>query len=207
MAIVLRAKTAGFCMGVGLALRKLDQAIKEHRSRSSGRLVMLGPIIHNPQVMNTYMQQGSSSRTRLTPYSRETPSSSGRTAYRAKTKCACSTSGRMSLTRHALKSSRRSSPSTRPPGRDFPLPVRRGRASGSAGARLLCQRPMPRVWELEGIERKTDVQRYPQCGAGGSNPRRIARNSKPSKNLSRKGIPYPCLKPSATRRAGVSRKR
>ena len=58
MAIVLRAKTAGFCMGVGLALRKLDQAIKEHKSRSSGRLVMLGPIIHNPQVMNTYMQQG-----------------------------------------------------------------------------------------------------------------------------------------------------
>ena len=45
-------------MGVGLALRKLDQALKEHRARSSGRLVMLGPIIHNPQVMNTYMQQG-----------------------------------------------------------------------------------------------------------------------------------------------------
>ena len=58
MATVLRAKTAGFCMGVGLALRKLDQALKEHRARSSGRLVMLGPIIHNPQVMNTYMQQG-----------------------------------------------------------------------------------------------------------------------------------------------------
>ena len=58
MATVLRAKTAGVCMGVGLALRKLDQALKEHRARSSGRLVMLGPIIHNPQVMNTYMQQG-----------------------------------------------------------------------------------------------------------------------------------------------------
>lgn len=43
MATVLRAKTAGFCMGVGLALRKLDQALKEHRARSSGRLVMLGP--------------------------------------------------------------------------------------------------------------------------------------------------------------------
>ena len=55
------------------------------------------------------------------------------------------------------------------PAGDFSLPVRRGRTSGSAGARLLCQRPMPRVWELEGIERKTDVQRYPQCGAGGSN--------------------------------------
>ena len=58
MAIVLRAKTAGFCMGVGLALRKLDQAIEEHKARSSGRLVMLGPIIHNPQVMDTYMRQG-----------------------------------------------------------------------------------------------------------------------------------------------------
>lgn len=58
MAILLRAKTAGFCMGVGLALRKLDQAIKEHRARSSGRLVMLGPIIHNPQVMASYTQQG-----------------------------------------------------------------------------------------------------------------------------------------------------
>lgn len=58
MTILLRAKTAGFCMGVGLALRKLDQAIKEHRARSSGRLVMLGPIIHNPQVMASYTQQG-----------------------------------------------------------------------------------------------------------------------------------------------------
>lgn len=58
MTILLRAKTAGFCMGVGLALRKLDQAIKEHRVRSSGRLVMLGPIIHNPQVMAAYTQQG-----------------------------------------------------------------------------------------------------------------------------------------------------
>ena len=45
-------------MGVGLALRKLDQAIEEHKARSSGRLVMLGPIIHNPQVMDTYMRQG-----------------------------------------------------------------------------------------------------------------------------------------------------
>lgn len=58
MTILLRAKTAGFCMGVGLALRKLDQAIKEHRARRSGRLVMLGPIIHNPQVMASYTQQG-----------------------------------------------------------------------------------------------------------------------------------------------------
>lgn len=58
MTTVLRAKTAGFCMGVGLALRKLDQAVKEHRNSGSGRLAMLGPIIHNPQVMAAYTQQG-----------------------------------------------------------------------------------------------------------------------------------------------------
>ena len=54
---LLRAKTAGFCMGVGLALRKLDQAIAGHRPQD-GRLIMLGPIIHNPQVMEGYARQG-----------------------------------------------------------------------------------------------------------------------------------------------------
>ncbi len=54
---LLRAKTAGFCMGVGLALRKLDDAIASHQARN-GRLVMLGPIIHNPQVMEAYARQG-----------------------------------------------------------------------------------------------------------------------------------------------------
>ena len=116
MATVLRAKTAGFCMGVGLALRKLDQALKEHRARSSGRLVMLGPIIHNPQVMNTYMQQGV-----VLAHSLDAVQPGDTVIIRAhgvpREDEACSTSGRMSLTRHALKSSRRSSPSTRPPGR------------------------------------------------------------------------------------------
>ena len=55
---ILRAKTAGFCMGVGLALRKLDQALKEHQDAGKGRLVMLGPIIHNPQVLDAYTRRG-----------------------------------------------------------------------------------------------------------------------------------------------------
>ena len=45
-------------MGVGLALRKLDQALKEHPDTGEGRLVMLGPIIHNPQVLDAYTRLG-----------------------------------------------------------------------------------------------------------------------------------------------------
>ena len=44
---VIRAKTAGFCMGVGLALQKLDTALEQP---CEGRTCTLGPIIHNPQV-------------------------------------------------------------------------------------------------------------------------------------------------------------
>lgn len=170
MAIVLRAKTAGFCMGVGLALRKLDQAIKEHKSRSSGRLVMLGPIIHNPQVMNTYMQQGV-----VLAHSLDAVQPGDTVIIRAhgiprEDEARLLDLGALVLdaTCPKVKQAQLAIDEAHPAG-DFPLPVRRGRTSGSAGARLLCQRPMPRVWELEGIERKTDVQRYPQCGAGGSN--------------------------------------
>lgn len=46
------AKTAGFCMGVDMALRKLDLAIKE--SSHTGTIFTLGPIIHNPQVLEKY---------------------------------------------------------------------------------------------------------------------------------------------------------
>ena len=53
---VIRAATAGFCMGVSLALKRLDEAIREHGS--DGRLLMLGPIIHNPSVLEHYSQQG-----------------------------------------------------------------------------------------------------------------------------------------------------
>ena len=53
---VLRATTAGFCMGVSLALKRLDEAIEQHSS--GGRLLMLGPIIHNPSVLEYYKQKG-----------------------------------------------------------------------------------------------------------------------------------------------------
>lgn len=48
------AKTAGFCMGVDMALRKLDKAIETQ----SGTIYTLGPIIHNPQVLERYKNQG-----------------------------------------------------------------------------------------------------------------------------------------------------
>lgn len=52
---VIRAKTAGFCMGVALALQKLDTALSEHAGR---RILTLGPIIHNPQVLEAYARRG-----------------------------------------------------------------------------------------------------------------------------------------------------
>lgn len=52
---VIRAKTAGFCMGVGLALQKLDKALETHHGR---RILTLGPIIHNPQVLADYARRG-----------------------------------------------------------------------------------------------------------------------------------------------------
>ena len=58
---VIKAKTAGFCMGVGLALRRLEEALKEHGQGSEatgGCLYTLGPIIHNPQLVREYEEQG-----------------------------------------------------------------------------------------------------------------------------------------------------
>lgn len=53
---VIRAKTAGFCMGVALALRKLDKELAE---KASGETIYtLGPLIHNPYVLNSYAQKG-----------------------------------------------------------------------------------------------------------------------------------------------------
>lgn len=49
------AQTAGFCMGVDLALRKLDSALSAKRR---GKLCTLGPIIHNPQVLARYADLG-----------------------------------------------------------------------------------------------------------------------------------------------------
>ncbi len=52
--LVKRAVTAGFCMGVSLALKKLDNAIKTRR----GRICTLGPIIHNPQALAEFEASG-----------------------------------------------------------------------------------------------------------------------------------------------------
>lgn len=54
---VIRAKTAGFCMGVDLALKKLDAALAEPVS-PTGRICTFGPIIHNPQVLANYQNRG-----------------------------------------------------------------------------------------------------------------------------------------------------
>lgn len=54
--IVKRARTAGFCMGVSLALRTLDKAIESNPG--GARICTLGPIIHNPQVLADYESQG-----------------------------------------------------------------------------------------------------------------------------------------------------
>lgn len=50
------AETAGFCMGVDLALNKLDKAIRNPPHR--GTIHTLGPIIHNPQVLERYASLG-----------------------------------------------------------------------------------------------------------------------------------------------------
>jgi 4-hydroxy-3-methylbut-2-en-1-yl diphosphate reductase len=50
---LLRARTAGFCMGVDLALRKLAALIGQ-----DGPICTFGPIIHNPQVLAEYAAKG-----------------------------------------------------------------------------------------------------------------------------------------------------
>lgn len=56
---VLRGSKAGFCMGVGLALKKLEKALQDSgASQSGGRICTLGPIIHNPQVLASFQARG-----------------------------------------------------------------------------------------------------------------------------------------------------
>lgn len=52
---VVLAETAGFCMGVDLALRRLDKLVAAAEGRP---IFILGPIIHNPQVLKQYAEQG-----------------------------------------------------------------------------------------------------------------------------------------------------
>lgn len=50
---LLRARTAGFCMGVDLALKKLSGLIGREEP-----ILTFGPIIHNPQVLAEYAAKG-----------------------------------------------------------------------------------------------------------------------------------------------------
>ncbi len=52
---ILRGKRAGFCMGVDLALKKLNDAIEKYPSK---KIYTFGPIIHNPQVIEDYASKG-----------------------------------------------------------------------------------------------------------------------------------------------------
>ncbi len=53
---IIRAKTAGFCPGVALALKKLDRLLEEKEEQK--KIFTLGPIIHNPQVLDFYRTKG-----------------------------------------------------------------------------------------------------------------------------------------------------
>lgn len=64
---VIRARSAGFCLGVSLALRRLDQELdatpppaeeNAYAAQPKGRLITFGPIIHNPLVMREYLEKG-----------------------------------------------------------------------------------------------------------------------------------------------------
>lgn len=56
---VIRARSAGFCLGVSLALKRLDQELAAMGGAvGGGRLITYGPIIHNPLVMRYYEDQG-----------------------------------------------------------------------------------------------------------------------------------------------------
>lgn len=52
---ILLAESAGFCMGVSLALSKLDKALEE---KEHLEIFTFGPIIHNPQVLSHYEHKG-----------------------------------------------------------------------------------------------------------------------------------------------------
>ena len=58
--LVKRAQSAGFCLGVSLALRALDHEIDLTLKNpdAARRIVTLGPIIHNPLVMRHYQNKG-----------------------------------------------------------------------------------------------------------------------------------------------------
>ncbi|MCJ7510718.1 MAG: 4-hydroxy-3-methylbut-2-enyl diphosphate reductase [Dehalococcoidia bacterium] len=50
---ILLAKEMGFCKGVRRAIGMMEKAVSEH-----GRVVSLGPIVHNPQVVAALAEKG-----------------------------------------------------------------------------------------------------------------------------------------------------
>lgn len=53
---VIKAKSAGFCMGVSLAVRKLEEAVDGLGAGEA--LCTIGPIIHNPALVADYEKRG-----------------------------------------------------------------------------------------------------------------------------------------------------
>lgn len=53
---VIKAKSAGFCMGVNLAVRKLERAVDA--LDGGGGLYTIGPIIHNPALVANFEKRG-----------------------------------------------------------------------------------------------------------------------------------------------------
>ncbi len=54
---IILAKTAGFCFGVNRAVNRLDTMIKSHTNQEIP-IYSYGPVIHNPQVVNRFKDQG-----------------------------------------------------------------------------------------------------------------------------------------------------
>lgn len=53
---IIIAKSAGFCMGVKRAVRIAEETA--HKYKNIKKIYTIGPIIHNPQVVNSLQQQG-----------------------------------------------------------------------------------------------------------------------------------------------------
>ncbi len=52
---IIRAKVLGYCMGVRRAVEKLEKAIE---SSGNKKIFTLGPLIHNPLVMQSFREKG-----------------------------------------------------------------------------------------------------------------------------------------------------
>ena len=171
------------------------------------QLVMLGPSSQPARSWIRTCGRGSSSRTRLTPYSPGDTVISGRTAYREKTRRACSASGAhvLDATCPKVKQAQLAIDEATRRG-DFPLPVRRGRTPGSAGLVSYANGPCLVFGSLKELkEKQTFKDTHDVVLAAQTTQER--EEFEAIKNCLRKGTPSPCSKPSATRRGSGSRKR